>query len=96
MPKAGDNSNAELKRFAERIADFMGQIQEIKDDLKLELKAAKDAGFDIKALNKVVREMTMEPEKQEAQLEFDWAVGAYRRVLGLKTEIGGKQEAEYV
>ncbi len=51
MAAAGDNSDAMLKRFAERIAGLVDQINEIKEEVKTELQAAKSAGFDVKALN---------------------------------------------
>jgi len=86
MTQAGDNSDKMLKRFAERIAALMDQIKDIKDEVKTELQAAKAVGLDTKALNKVVREMGLEPDQMQKQLLFDFEVGAYRRAVGLPTE----------
>ena len=87
MIQSGDNSDKMLKRFAERIAHLMDQIKDIKDEVKTELQAAKAAGLDTKALNKVVREMGMDADDQQKQLAFEWEVDAYRKVVGLATEI---------
>jgi uncharacterized protein (UPF0335 family) len=94
MADKGDNSDVMLKRFAERIAGLMGQIQEIKDEVKTELEAAKASGLNTKALNKIVRELGMDEDKRQSQLEFEWEVDAYRKAVGLPTEVSvPKQEA---
>lgn len=87
MAAAGDNSDAMLKRFAERIAGLMEQIGEIKDEVKTELQAAKAGGLDTKALNKIVKELGMDASERAKQLEFDWTVGAYRKAVGLPTDV---------
>lgn len=92
MPTKGDNSDQLLKSYAERIAALMGQIKDIKDEVAEELKAAKSAGLDTKALNKVIREMSMDEDKRQAQLEFDLVVDDYRRAVGL-TAIAREREA---
>ncbi len=87
MAAAGDNSNQLLKSYAQRIAGLMDQINDIKSEVKSELQAAKSAGLDTKALNKIVKEMGMEPDAIQKQLAFEWEVDAYRRVVGLPTEM---------
>ena len=95
MPQAGDNSDKMLKRFAERIVALTEQMSDIQEEIKTERKAAKDAGFDVKALNKVVKELGMDSDAQQKQLLFDFEVDAYRKAVGLPTEIAdeAKQEA---
>lgn len=87
MADKGDNSDVMLKRFAERIAALTDQINDIKAEIKTELEAAKASGLNTKALNKIVREMGMDEDKRTAQLEFEWEVDAYRKVVGLPTEV---------
>lgn len=95
MPaEVGSNSDVTLKRFAERIAGLLDQIKDIQAEVKTEMDSAKAAGFSTKALNKVVKEMGLDEEKRQAQLEFEWEVDTYRRIVGLPTEIATeKQEA---
>lgn len=76
---------SDLKRRAQRIAAFLDQIEDIKADLKVERKAAKDAGYDIKALGQAIREMRADAEKVEKQLTFEFVLDTYRAGLGLKT-----------
>lgn len=85
MPQAGDNSDKLLKSYTDRIVGLLGQIAEIKSEVKEELTAAKGAGLDIKALLKVSKELMMEEGQREKQLSFEWEVDAYRRVVGLPT-----------
>ena len=62
MAAAGDNSNQLLKSYAQRISGLMEQINDIKSEVKSELQAAKSAGWDTKALNKIVKELGMDDE----------------------------------
>jgi len=76
---------SDLKRRAQRIAGFLDQIEDIKADLKVERKAAKDAGYDVKALGQVIREMRADKEKVDAQLTFEFVLD---NVLDLVEEPG--------
>ena len=96
MSNAPEIAGADLKRRAMRIGDFLDQIADLQADLKIEKKPAKENGYDLAALMKVVRELRMEPEKREAQLEFELVVDTYRKGVGLDTvnEIGIRQAVE--
>jgi uncharacterized protein (UPF0335 family) len=87
MAAAGDNSDAMLKRFAERIAGLMEQIGEIKDEVKTELQAAKAGGLDTKALNKIVKELGMDASERAKQLEFDWTAAFLGQTIARKARI---------
>lgn len=87
MADKGDNSDVMLKRFAERITALTDQINDIKGEIKTELEGAKASGLNTKALNKIVKELGMDTEAREKQLAFEWEVDAYRKVVGLPTEI---------
>ncbi|CAK0774771.1 DUF2312 domain-containing protein [Azospirillaceae bacterium] len=45
---------AQLKSFADRIASLLDQMDALKDDLKDLRNEAKSAGFNVKALDKLV------------------------------------------
>jgi len=83
MATTGDNSDKLLHSYAERLAGLRGQLKEIGDEIREESNAAKKAGIDPRALNKVVREMMMPEDKRSAQLELDLTVDDYRVRLGL-------------
>lgn len=80
-----NNDDNDLKRRAMRIGDFLDQIDDLKADLKVEMKAAKSAGYDLKAIRQVIREARADDEKVQAQLEFELVVETYREAVGLKT-----------
>lgn len=88
MSDKGHNSDALIRRHAERIKDLMDQIADITDEIKTERDAAKGSGLNVKALNKVVKELLMDDDKRQAQLELDFNVDAYRKIVGLPTEWG--------
>lgn len=94
MSAPGDNSDKELKRIANAIVDLTSQKAEIEADIKTWRKSAKDAGFDVKALNRVVRELGMDADGQQAQLLLDFETDAYRRAVGLPTEIAAEKQEE--
>lgn len=93
MPQAGDNSDKLLKSHAHVLSSLMEQVKEIKADIKLELKAAKDAGLDVKALVKIVREMGMDEDQRSKQLEFDLVVGDYRKRVGITAAVEREEAA---
>lgn len=77
--------DSDLKRRATRIGDFLDQIEDLKADLKVEMKAAKSAGYDLKAIRQVIRELRADDEKVQAQLEFELVVESYREAVGVRT-----------
>lgn len=87
---------SDLKRRAARISGFLDTIEEAKEDLKVERKAAKDAGYDVKALAQAIREMRADKDKVEKQLAFEFVLDTYRAGLGLKTRdaLGAGSEAD--
>lgn len=84
------NSEALLKRHADTIKDLVEQINDLKGEVKIELAAAKSSGLDVKALNKIVKELLMDSDQREKQLAFEWEVDAYRQAVGLPTEMQGE------
>lgn len=88
----------DLLRRAERIVKFSEQIDELREDLKLELTAAKGAGYDLKALRRVIKELRMSTDEREDQLTFDLVVDSYRAGVDLVTaaEMAGRPKPEFV
>lgn len=91
-------SNANVKEFAEQLSDLLIKIEDTKCEVRALLDAAKDAGIDTKALNKIAKELITEPGKlnkkyeQEAQLDmFRVEVGIFAR-KGL-SDFNTKREA---
>lgn len=93
MAGTGDNLDRTLKSYASRIAGLMDQIKDIREEVKGEVAAAKQAGLDTRALLRVVKEMGLPPEAREKQLEFELVVDDYRKAVGLLTEVGAEQQA---
>lgn len=82
--------HTDLKRRAQKICEMLADIAELREDLKLEKKGAESAGYDIKALMQVVKELRA-PEKHEAQLELELVLDSYREGVGLKTRSGDEK-----
>lgn len=74
----------DLKRRAQKICEMLDDIAELRADLKLEKKGAESAGYDMKALMQVVKELRS-PETHDKQLELELVLDAYREGVGLKT-----------
>lgn len=83
--KIGDNSNLNEQEKT-KLAGFVGEIERIDAEVR-ELtsdrgniyKAAKNAGFDNRALREVIRRRRMEHSKR---VEWETAVDAYLNALG--------------
>lgn len=83
--KIGHNSNLN-ENEKEKLAGFVSEIERVDAEVR-ELtsergtiyKAAKDAGFDTKALKHVIKNRRMEASKRQ---EFEAAVDAYEHALG--------------
>ena len=78
------STHDDLKRRAQKICEMLDDIAEMQEDLKLEKKGAESAGYDLKALMQVVKELR-KPDMHEAQLELELVLDAYREGVGLKT-----------
>lgn len=74
----------DLKRRAQKICEMLDDIAELREDLKLEKKGAESAGYDMKALMQVVKELRS-PKTNDKQLELELVLDAYREGVGLKT-----------
>ena len=68
----GDNSNAQLKAFVERIENMNEEIKALGEDRKEIFAEAKGQGFDVKILRKVIAIRKQDADKraeEEALLE---------------------------
>lgn len=93
MTEMGNNSQAELSRRAASISSLLDDIAEKQGEVKLLKEMAKNDGFDVAVLMKVVAEQRKGPEFQEAQLTREAIVDTYRQALGLPTTLEDAMKA---
>lgn len=88
----GSNSKDRLAALARQIIQHEADASEHKGKAK-ELRAeAKGEGFDLKALNRCIKEIEKGPSYQAAQLEMEAILGTYRRALDLPDTLEDAQE----
>lgn len=84
-PKIGHNSNLtndqkiKLSGFIAEIEHINAEAKQLSSDRSEILKAAKEDGFDTKALRHVIKLRAMEKSKRD---DFDNSVDAYRHAMG--------------
>ena len=83
VKKVGDNSvNAEaLKGYVNRLENLDSEKKALLDDIKDVKKEAKDAGLDVKTIEKVLRLRKQEKEMRRAEREM---LDAYLEALGME------------
>jgi len=87
-----NQADADLKRRANALKDILDQIAELQEEAK-EIRAdAKSDGYDLKALNQVVKELRRGAEYQEKQLELELVLDTYRKAVGLPVTLDAAQE----
>ena len=85
-------SNTHISVYARELAGHLREIASTQEIIKDLIASAKDAGFNVKALRKVAREMVMESDKR-AKLYEDYAqLEMFRETVGL-TQAGSMLEA---
>ena len=88
----GGNAAETFRRRVQDISDKLDEIAELQDavkDLKNDLKTD---GYDAKAVNKVLRELRLGPEKMASQLELELVLDTYRHAVGLPTDLDTAQK----
>ena len=87
IEELGSNSGKQLFDFVQRIESLEAEKTAAVDDIKAEKAAAKAAGFDLKALNQILKERKGDTKKT---MELRAMVETYRRALGkyADTELG--------
>jgi uncharacterized protein (UPF0335 family) len=87
IEELGDNSGKQLLGFIERIESLEAEKRTASDEIKAEKAQAKAAGFDLKALNQILKERKADMVKT---MEHRAIVETYRRALGQygDTELG--------
>lgn len=76
--ESGHNSKEQLKSIVDRIENLAEQIKELRSDQNDILTEGKSAGYDIKALRRVLAIRKMGSAKHE---EFEGIVEAYLQAL---------------
>lgn len=79
MSQIGDNSTAAMISFIERVENLNTEIKGLQDDRKEVFKEVSEAGLNVKALKRVIRERAMDREELD---EFDELVATYWGALG--------------
>jgi hypothetical protein len=72
-----------IKKFAEPLSDVLMQIEDLKLQAKAIVENAKDEGHAAAALNKLAREMIMDPTKLRKKLEAEEQLDMFRQEVGL-------------
>ena len=75
--------NDKLKQHVSALEAMDAEIDNIKADRKLRVKAAKDDGIDVKAMNRVIRERRMDSHELEVH---EFTVAQYKLDLGMAVE----------
>jgi len=88
-----NQADAELKRRAEALSSILDQIAELQEDAKQIRTEAKSDGYDLKALNQVVKELRKGADYQAGQLELELVLDTYRKAVGLPVTLDAAQEA---
>jgi len=88
----GGNSREDLANRAKRLVQLGEDIDKLKAEEKLVKEAAKNDGYDTKALAKIVKELRKGPKYQAAQLELEMVLDTYRTNAGLPTDLEDAQQ----
>lgn len=80
MTDAGHNSNTQLKAIVERIETVNDQIKDLTTDRGEIFQEAKGAGFDVKALRKIIALRKLSSEDRAQQ---DAILETYLQALGM-------------
>ena len=93
MELGSNTANEELRRRARALTDKLDEIAELQEEVKQIRSEAKADGYDMKALNQVVKEMRRGADYQSAQLELELVLDTYRKAVGLPTNLEDAQKA---
>lgn len=93
MELGSNTANEELRRRAKALSEKLDEIAELQEEVKQIKSEAKADGYDMKALNQVVKEMRRGADYQSAQLELELVLDTYRKAVGLPTTLEAAQEA---
>jgi len=87
----GGNAREQLQSYGERLTNVLNEIADLQEDAKSIRTDAKNAGFDVKALNQCVKELRKGPEYRQGQLELELVLDTYRKAMDLPTEFDAAQ-----
>ena len=86
-------ANEDLRRRAMGLKGLLDQIADLQEEVKQAKAEAKADGYDLKALNQVVKELRRGPDYQAAQLELELVLDTYRKAVDLPVTLEAAQEA---
>jgi uncharacterized protein (UPF0335 family) len=81
----GSNARSQLQSFAERIQRLEEEKKALLGDIADTYEEAKSTGLNPKALKRAIKELSLEGDKRQLTLAFEWEVDAYRDALGIPT-----------
>lgn len=76
-------SNAQIKSFADQLADVMMRVEDAKAEAAAIIDAAKDAGVDAKALRKVAKELVTDSDKLAKKYADEEQLDMFRGAVGI-------------
>ena len=82
-PPANSSTSEMLRSFRDRIVRLEEEKKALSDDIKDVYQEAKSAGFDMKALRRVVKDSRMDQTQRAAVRETESIVDLYRASLGM-------------
>lgn len=74
----------QLSGYITEIERWNGEIKTIRDDVKAIFDSAKDAGFDVKAMRRVIKDRQKTKDEREA---FEMVVETYAHALGMLADL---------
>ena len=89
----GGNSREVLVRYGERLTALLDDIGDLQADVKQIYDEAKSAGFNVKVLRRIVKELRADDDKRAGQLAFELEVDTYRAAFDLPRNYGDAAEA---
>lgn len=90
MTSLQDSSQKQLRQLVEQIERLSEERKAIADDIKDKYLEAKGAGFDVKALRKVV---SLRKKSRTDREEEESILAVYMHALGMADEIPGDAES---
>lgn len=89
----GGNARAMLEGYADRLETALDALAEAQEDKKTVLAEAKADGFNVQLLQRVIKERRDTAKKHASQLSLELEQTAYRKALGVETDLAKAQEA---
>lgn len=93
MADVGGINGGQLRSYIERVERLQAEIHELQADKSDIFKEAKAMGFNVQALQAVIKRRAMDPDKRQ---ELEHMEALYERAIGMgfATRAGAQEAAE--